>query len=134
MHPDIMRLVANERLTTLQEAARRPAPRPARRTPAVDLSEIDLRLCRAEDDAELERLAALSEQPLAPGRYVVAVVDGRIAAAVPLTGGPMLADPFSRTLHLQRLLELRAAQLRQPEPRRSLVPRYVSLMRGSTHA
>lgn len=134
MHPDIMRLMANERLATLQEAARRPAPRPARRTPAVDLSEIDLRLCRADDDAELERLAALSEQPLAAGRYVVAVVDGRIAAALPLADGAMLADPFSRTLHLQRLLELRAAQLRQPEPRRSLVPRYVSLMRGSTHA
>ena len=134
MHPEIMRLVADERRATLEQAARRPAPRPTRRTPAVDVSEIDLRLCRAADDPELERLAALSEQALAPGRFVVAIVDGRIAAALPLAGGALLADPFVRTAHLERLLELRAAQLRQPEPRRSLVPRYVSLMRGSTHA
>jgi hypothetical protein len=32
------------------------------------------------------------------------------------------------------LLELRASQLRDPEPRRGLIPRYVSLMRGSIHA
>jgi len=134
MHPDIMRLMADERLATLKHDARRPAPRPTKRTPAVDLSEIDLRLCKASDDAELEYLAALSEQPLAAGRFVVALVDGRIAAALPLAGGALLADPFVRTAHLQRLLELRAAQLRQPEPRRSLLPRYVSLIRGSTHA
>jgi hypothetical protein len=65
---------------------------------------------------------------------VVAIVNGRIAAALPLAGGRPLADPFVRTAHLQRLLELRAEQLRQPEPRRSFVPRYVSLIRGSTHA
>ena len=87
MHPDIMRLMADERLATLRHDARRPAPRPARSTPAVDLSEIDLRLCKASDDAELEYLAALSEQPLAPGRFVVAIVNGRIAAALPLAGG-----------------------------------------------
>ena len=134
MHPEIMRLMADERLATLRHDARRPAPRPTRRPPAVDLSEIDLRLCKASDDAELEHLAALSEQPLAPGRFMVALVDGRIAAALPLAGGSLLADPFVRTAHLQRLLELRVTQLRQPEPRRSRVPRYVSLIRGSTHA
>jgi hypothetical protein len=134
MHPDIMRLMADERLETLKRAAHRPQPRLTRREPPIDLSEIDLRLCRASDDAELERLAALSEQPLAAGRFVVALVDGRIAAALPLGPGALLADPFMPTAHLQRLLELRAAQLRQPEPRRSLVPRYVSLIRGSTHA
>ena len=134
MHPDIMRLMADERLATLRRDARPPAPRLTKSTPAVDVSEIDLRLCKASDDAELEYLAALSEQPLAPGRFVVAVVNGRIAAALPLAGGPALTDPFVRTAHLQRLLEVRAAQLRQPEPRRSFVPRYVSLIRGSTHA
>jgi hypothetical protein len=68
------------------------------------------------------------------GRFVVAAVSGRIIAAVPLGGGPPLRDPFSRTEHLLPLLELRAAQLRDPEPRRHLIPRYVSLMRGSIHA
>jgi len=39
-----------------------------------------------------------------------------------------------RTDHLLPLLELRAAQLRDREPRRSLIPRYVNLIRGSIHA
>ena len=55
------------------------------------MSEIDLRLCKAATTPQLERLAALAEQPLAPGRFVVAVVDGRIVAALPLAGGPALA-------------------------------------------
>ena len=134
MHPE-HHAVDGRRAARDAEARRTAAgSAPTRSTPAVDVSEIDLRLCKASDDAELEYLAALSEQPLAPGRFVVAIVDGRIAAALPLAGGPALADPFVRTAHLQRLLELRAAQLRQPEPRRSFVPRYVSLIRGSTHA
>jgi hypothetical protein len=46
----------------------------------------------------------------------VALVDGRLVAAQPIERGPMLADPFVRTAHLRRLLELRAEQLR-PETR-----------------
>jgi hypothetical protein len=67
------------------------------------------------------------------------VVDGRLVAALPLAGGHMLADPFVRTAHLLPLLELRAAQLREPVGRRHLLPRsvldrYVNLIRGSIHA
>jgi hypothetical protein len=133
MHPDIMRLIANERQETLRAAARHGVKR-ERRAPAVDMSEIELRLCRCDDDPELERLAALDGRELPSGRFVVAVVGGRITAALPLAGDGLIADPFVPTKHLERLLELRAAQLRQPEPRRGLVPRYVSLIRGSTHA
>ena len=68
------------------------------------------------------------------GRFVVAVIKGQIVAALPLAGGHALRDPFTKTEHLLPLLELRAAQLRDPEPRRRLIPRYVSLMRGSIHA
>jgi hypothetical protein len=45
---------------------------------------------------------------------VVALVDGTLVAAMPLAGGPTVADPFVRTAHLRPLLALRAAQLRQP--------------------
>jgi hypothetical protein len=55
-------------------------------------------------------------------------------AAVPLGAGEAIRDPFVRTDHLLPLLELRAAQLRDPEPRRRWVPRYVNLIRGSIHA
>jgi hypothetical protein len=91
------------------------AEKPARR---VEEGEIELRLCRADDDPALERLAALAERPLPFGRLVVALVDGQLVAALPLAGGHALTDPFSRTAHLLRLLELRADQLRQPAPRR----------------
>lgn len=132
IHPEIMRFIANERIETLRAAARHT---PTTKVSApLDLGEIELRLCKAGDDPQLEQLAQLAERPLPFGRFVVAAVDGRILAALPLGGGRPLADPFVRTSHLIPLLELRAAQLRTPEPRRHLLPRYVSLIRGSTHA
>lgn len=136
IHPDIMRFIANERIDTLRAAARHA---PTRASAPLDLASlerggIELRLCKVCDDPQLEQLAQLAERPLPFGRFVIAAVDGRILAALPLGGGRPLADPFVRTSHLIPLLELRAAQLRAPEPRRHLVPRYVSLIRGSTHA
>jgi hypothetical protein len=94
-----------------------------RATPARELEEgeIELRLCRAADDPALDRLAALAERPLPFGRLVVALVNGQLVAALPLAGGRALTDPFARTAHLLRLLELRAEQLRQPAPRRGVL-------------
>ena len=40
-----------------------------------------------------------------------AAVGGVPIAALPLDGGPAIADPFKRTVELVSLLELRAAQL-----------------------
>lgn len=109
-------IITNDRFETLRHAAARPAgPIPGTR-PLEDAG-IELRLCRSDDDGALERLAALAEQPLPFGRLVVALVDGTLVAALPLAGGCALRDPFARTAHLTRLLELRAAQLRQPAPR-----------------
>lgn len=133
LHPEIMRFLADEHVEALRAEARS-----YRRTVApravVDTRDVELRLCKAADDWELEQLAVLAEQPVPHGRLVLAVVKGRIVAALPLNGGETLRDPFVRTQHLLPLLKLRAAQLRQPEPRRHWFPRYVSLMRGSTHA
>lgn len=130
-HPEIMRFLADDHLATLRHAARpgRSAPRPV----ATDATDIELRLSRVGDDPALDDLAVLAEQPLPIGRFVVALVDGRLVAALPLAGGRALADPFVRTAHLLPLLELRAAQLREPV-RRGRLPRYVSLIRGSIHA
>jgi hypothetical protein len=137
VHPDIMRLMAHERYETLREAGRH-APK-AQPKETLDWSGIELRLCRIADDEQLAELAQLAERPLPFGRFVVALVNGRIVAALPLGGGRLLADPFVRTAHLVPLLELRAAQLRSPErsrfARRSFgLLRQVNLMRGSTHA
>jgi hypothetical protein len=131
-HPEVMRFLVTEHVNELRRAAR-PIVRTSR--PVVnDLADVELRLCRIGDDPALEQLAALAERALPFGRSVVALVNGRLVAALPLAGGHMITDPFVRTTHLRPLLELRAAQLREPERRRRLLPRSLNLIRGSTHA
>ena len=132
IHPDVMRMLAADHIETLRRDARRPPVLTPRRV--ADGPDVELRLCTVADDEQLERLAALAERPVPSGRLVLAAVGGEIVAAVPLAGGAAIRDPFVRTEHLVPLLQLRAAQLRGPEPRRSLIPRYVSLIRGSIHA
>jgi hypothetical protein len=132
IHPEFTKILANDRLEQLRRDAR--VVRGYRPRPVADTSDVELRLCRAADDPQLDRLAELSERALPQGRLVIAATRGQIVAALPLAGGEALRDPFARTAHLLPLLELRASQLRDPGPRRGLIPRYVSLMRGSIHA
>jgi hypothetical protein len=132
MHPEFAKILAKEHVEQLRRDARHVRGRHFR--PAVDTRDVELRLCRVADDPQLERLAILAERALPQGRMVLAVVQGKIIAALPLAGGEAIRDPFVRTAHLLPLLELRGAQLREPEPRRGFIPRYVSLMRGSIHA
>src|SRR5919197_6273668 len=66
----------------------------------------------------IERLAALDSAPCPAGPLLVASVDGVPRAALPLDGGPVLADPFERTDPLVALLRVRAAQLRARPVRR----------------
>ncbi len=118
IHPEIQKLMAADRIETLRQAAWRP---PHTRRPArEDTTEIELRLCRVTDNCALADLAALSERVLPRGSFVLALVDGRLVAALPIDGGPLLSDPFVRTTHLHRLLELRAAQIREPHGRATL--------------
>jgi hypothetical protein len=133
MHPEIMRIMAAEHVKVLQHDAARPV-RPTRRRPAADTRDVELRLCRVSDDPELERLAELEGREVPAGRLVIAAIRGCIVAALPVAGGRAIADPFTRTAHIVPLLELRAAQLREPELRRGLLPRYVGLIRGSSQA
>lgn len=132
IHPEFMQFRAAEHVETLRRDARR--VNLTTRRPVVDTQDVELRLCRVTDDPQLERLAELEGRPLPGGRFVLAAVRGRIVAALPLAGGESIRDPFVRTAHLIRLLEFRAEQLRATAPQRSLIPRYVSLIRGSTHA
>jgi hypothetical protein len=132
MHPEFAKILAKEHADQLRRDARPLRGRHAR--PAVDTRDVELRLCKVADDPQLEELAILAERAMPMGRMVLAVVHGKIVAALPLVGGEAIRDPFVRTAHLLPLLELRAAQLRDPEPRRGFIPRYVSLMRGSIHA
>lgn len=136
VHPEILRQLAEGRIEDLRrdgaQSARVPAAAPRERN---DLTSIALRLCRVGDDDALARLAALEERSVPHGEFVVAEVDGRIVAALPLEGGAALRDPFAPTAHLLRLLELRAAQITcQERTLRGLWPWAFGLLRNSTHA
>jgi hypothetical protein len=135
LHPEIMKLLADDRIESLRAQAAgymRGRSVPLRDT--ADTRDVELRLCRVSDEDQLGQLAELEGRPLPFGRLVVAAVHGRIVAALPLGGGRTLADPFVRTDHIVPLLELRAAQLREPARRRVGLLRYASLIRGSSHA
>src|SRR5438067_10250694 len=120
MHPEFTTTLVADHVAQLQRDARpRAVPRHETRA-AVDTGDVELRLCRVGDDPELERLAILDGKTLMGGRLVVAVLRGRIVAALPLVPGEPIRDPFVRTDHLLPLLELRAAQLRDREPRRRM--------------
>ena len=73
-----------------------------------------LRTARADDDADLVRLAALdSARPLA-GPALVAEQNATIVAALCLSTGRAVADPFVPSLHLVELLRRDAARRRAP--------------------
>jgi hypothetical protein len=85
-----------------------------------------LRTARADDDADLVRLAALDSARLLAGPALVAEENGMIAAALCLSTGRAVADPFVPSLHLVELLRRHAS--RRPPPiaalrRRRLLPR-----------
>lgn len=64
---------------------------------------------------------------------LVAAVDGEPVAALPLDGGPAIADPFQRTAALVSLLELRIAQMRD-RPRRGRLARSIAALRSHARA
>ena len=89
-----------------------------------------VRLAAPGDAGALLRLAALDSQPLPDGAKLVADLGGELVAAVPLAGGPAIADPFRPTADLVELMRLRAAQLTGTGRRaRRLLP---SVARGSS--
>ena len=79
---------------------------------------ITLRLAGPGERAAVERLAELSSRVAPSGRYLVAEVDGDLWAALPLSGGEPVADPFLPALEVKALLLLRAAQLEAGETAR----------------
>jgi hypothetical protein len=74
---------------------------------------IDIRWADARgDEAVLRRLAHLSSRALPRGPFLLAESDGEPLAALSVSTGESVADPFVATADLVALLELRAAHLR----------------------
>lgn len=70
----------------------------------------DVTIYLSEPDEAIERLAQLDSARRPSGRVLVAAIGDEPVAAVPLEGGPALANPFRRSAELVSLLELRVAQ------------------------
>jgi hypothetical protein len=99
--------------------------------PVTSEKRVTLRFGSRADEDSLARLAALdSSKPLAQP-VLVAEVDGQLLAALALSDGKVVADPFHPTLALIELLRARARQLGgDSRIRRSGRPRAWSRLRA----
>jgi hypothetical protein len=87
------------------------AARRVRRSTVADGLRLVLRRSSAEDEGALARLARLDSAPRPRGDMLVAEVDDVIVAAIPLAGGPAIADPFRPTADVVAVLQARAELL-----------------------
>jgi len=101
-------LLARERSSELRATAAR---RRTIDTGATPVTRVTLRYAAAADAEGLDVLAALDSAEAPSGPVLVAEVDGRLRAALPLNGGGPIADPFHHGSELIQLLRVRAAQL-----------------------
>ena len=72
---------------------------------------VTIRRSAPGDGPDLARLARLENRRHPRGAYLVAERAGEIVAAVSLSGGSAIADPFKLTRDVVAMLELRALQL-----------------------
>src|SRR3954462_6418904 len=79
-------------------------------------NDVTIRWALPTDLASLERVAALDSKKLPAGPLLVALVDGEIRAALSTVDGQQIADPFSPTSALVRVLATGGAQLRERQP------------------
>jgi len=71
---------------------------------------ITIRRSREDDARAIGRLAQLDSREAPNGDALLAFVDDELLAAMPLSGGEAVADPFHRTAEVVDLLRLRAGQ------------------------
>src|SRR3954447_19663720 len=83
---------------------------------------VSIRWTDSDDDGRLTAVAARDSQRLPDGPWLVAEIEGEALAVLSLDSGSFVADPFSRTVELRALLELRAGQLRGRVSRRRFRP------------
>jgi hypothetical protein len=72
------------------------------------------------DRGSVSELADLDSRHAPEGPVLGAEVEGTLLAAISLTTGDVIADPFSRTAELRALLETRAGQVRRRGSKRGL--------------
>jgi hypothetical protein len=110
MIPFLSNELARERIRDLRSQAAQP-----RRYGDDPRATLTLRSVEDHDLLALVRLAGLDGKPVPSRGVLVAEQGGQLVAALPLDGGPVLADPFRHTAGVVEMLKLRASQL---EPRK----------------
>jgi len=88
-----------------------------------------IRLATKEDEPALRELAQLDSQKPITGRALIGKIDGRAAAALSLSDGRIVADPFQATSHLAVQLRLRAGAVQAYEHTPSLADRMRAAVR-----
>jgi hypothetical protein len=101
-------LASRARVDELRDGATRATPPDSGDTP---VTRVTLRYASAADASALRLLAGLDSGGPFAGPALVAEIDGRLRAALPLDGGSAIADPFHQGRELVQLLALRALQL-----------------------
>lgn len=79
---------------------------------------VALRLAGPDEAHLVRRLASLDDAPPLTGEVLLAVVDGETVAALSLSDGRVVANPFLPTEAAVGLLRLRAQHLSVKRPRR----------------
>ena len=72
---------------------------------------ITIRAAGVRDEQAIRRLAQRDSHPVPDGALLIALVDGEARAALSLTSGEAIADPFHRTDELVSMLALRRSEL-----------------------
>ena len=102
-----IQIVRDQAAERLRDAGRRRELRPA----AADTA-VCIRLAGAGDAAAVKRLGELEGRALPGDDALVAVIDGDVRAAIELSGGETIADPFQHSAGLiDQLIDARAHML-----------------------
>src|SRR5689334_25107564 len=88
--------------------------RPAVEPPALP-EPVLVRRATNGDLSRIRTLALLDDRRIGEGPYLVAEIAEEMLAAMSLTSGKIVADPFRRTRDAVELLKMRAAQIAERE-------------------
>lgn len=97
----------------------------------IDSPEILIRSARSDDLGEITRVTGRDTGTLPAEPLLVAEVDGNIRAAVSMTDGEVVADPFHRTAELVAMLKIRASTTSVPRQPRARSRRRVPALRSA---
>lgn len=118
--------IAQEHIADLRRSAAAQRDVKVIEEPKTTDSIIALRRAGDDEAADVARLAALDSARPLDGEVLVALVDGRLVAAISLADGRVIADPLAPTTEARALLHTRATQLAQTpqRPWRRFRPRF----------